>query len=434
MNFKKLITDKIKNKNITVGVIGLGYVGLPLLINFAKNKVKTFGFDKDKKKISMIRKNKSYIDRISNKDIKYLTSFKNNCFSKMENLKNCDIIVICVPTPLKKNLPNLSYIKSAVKEIIKNSRFGQIIILESTSYPGTTNDLIINKLKSRFIIGKNIFVGFSSERVDPGNNENMIYKIPKVVSGFTEDCKKVISVFYSMFFKKIVVAKNIQVAEFSKLLENTYRLVNIGFMNEMKMIADKMKLDIFDIIKVAETKPYGFVPYNPGPGVGGHCIPVDPHYLLWKAKKIGINSNYITLSADLNANVMKFIYSKIQKFIRLKKLNKNKLKILILGIAYKENIDDSRESSSIKLIQKLLKLKYKNVSYFDPNIKEKLNFNFKENLKKINHLNSKILKNFDLVILMTAHDIFDYKMILKYSKNIIDCRGKYTTSKKVHRA
>ena len=245
MNFKKLITDKIKNKNITVGVIGLGYVGLPLLINFAKNKVKTFGFDKDKKKISMIRKNKSYIDRISNKDIKYLTSFKNNCFSKMENLKNCDIIVICVPTPLKKNLPNLSYIKSAVKEIIKNSRFGQIIILESTSYPGTTNDLIINKLKSRFIIGKNIFVGFSSERVDPGNNENMIYKIPKVVSGFTEDCKKVISVFYSMFFKKIVVAKNIQVAEFSKLLENTYRLVNIGFMNEMKMIADKMKLDIF---------------------------------------------------------------------------------------------------------------------------------------------------------------------------------------------
>lgn len=287
INYKKNSISRLKSKQARIGVIGLGYVGLPLAILFAKKGFKIFGFDIDKYKINRIKNKKTYIERISPKDINLLSG-RNKCFSNFNQIKNCDVIIICVPTPLVGlNKPDLSYIKKTIASISKQLKFGQTIILESTSYPGTTQDEIIKRLDKKFVIGKNLFVGFSSERINPGVNENMLSTIPKVISGKTINCLNVVTNVYSKVFKKVVKAKSLEIAEFSKLLENIYRAVNIGFINEMKFVADKMKIDIFEILKIAGTKPYGFRRFNPGPGIGGHCIPIDPHYLFWKAKKLG---------------------------------------------------------------------------------------------------------------------------------------------------
>ncbi len=432
INYKNQIIKKLIKKNTTIGIIGLGYVGLPLAILFAKKNFKVIGFDIDTKRINKIKKKISYIERISSKNIALLSK-KNNCFSNFKNIKHCDILIICVPTPLTKaNKPDLSYIRKTITLIKNELKYGQTIILESTSYPGTTEEEIINKLDKKFIVGKNIFIGFSSERINPGVNENNLQTIPKVVSGYSKNCLEIVSKIYSKVFDKVVKTKNLQIAEFSKLLENIYRAVNIGFINEMKLVADKMGIDIFEILKIASTKPYGFRRFNPGPGIGGHCIPIDPHYLYWKAKKVGISANFIKLSAETNSKVINFIHSKIFKIIKKKKI-KN-AKILILGLAYKKNMDDIRESASLKIIEKLYKNRLNNISYFDPHIKNQLfNKNFK-NLKSIKRISSSKIKKFDIVILMTDHDVFDYKMLLKYSKIIIDCRGRYKINEKVIRA
>ena len=435
MNLKNNILKKIKKNSFKISVIGLGYVGLPLallLSNKSKN-INVYGIDIDKNKIKKLASNQSYINRISSEKIKSFNLKKNIFTNEFNLIKDSDFIIICVPTPLTKNYnPNLKFIKSAVNKIYKFSRKGQVLILESTSYPGTTEDLIVKKFEKKFKIGKDFFIGFSSERINPGKNENKIDKIPKVVSGYTRDCLILIKEFYKIFFLKIVKADTIKIAEFSKLLENIYRSVNIGFVNEMKIIADKMGIDIFDVIEIANTKPYGFRRFFPGPGVGGHCIPIDPLYLSYISKKYGYESNFIKLSAKINVEVLNFINSKIKFFLKQKQLEKNNVKILILGLAYKKNIDDHRESASIRLFELLKKNKFKYVEFYDPHYKKKTNL--PEQFKMIKKLNPNILKKFDLVILMTDHDIFNYKMILKYSKYIIDCRGRYIVSDKVMRA
>ncbi len=434
INHKKDLIKKIIKKKSTIGVIGLGYVGLPLSILFAKKKFKVLGFDLDKNKIKSINSGKSYIERISDSEVKIILK-KGRCFSKFEKIIECDVIIICVPTPLKnKRIPDLSFIKKTIISLKNNLRPGQLLILESTSYPGTTREEIVKKLDKNLIPGRNFFIGFSSERINPGFNERTINQVPKVVSGYSNDCLEIISNFYQMSFKKIVKSKSLEIAEFSKLLENIYRAVNIGFINEMKFVADKMNLDIYEILKVASTKPFGFRPFNPGPGIGGHCIPIDPHYLYWKAKKRGIKANFIKLSAETNFAVINFIKKKINKILNKKKIKKVTAKLLILGMAYKKNVDDLRESASINLIKELLKDKYKNIEYSDPHIKDTiLTREFKFSKKSIN-LNSKNLKNFDIVILMTDHDKFDYKLIYKNSQTIIDCRGRYSVDHKVYRA
>ena len=270
--------------------------------------------------------------------------------------------------------------------------------MESTSYPGTTRDLIANNLQKSFNIGKDFFVGFSSERINPGNNENYIDKIPKVISGYSSDCLKITNLFYKKFFKKTVKAKNLETAELSKLLENIYRSVNIGFINEMKFIADKMNLDIFEVLKISNTKPFGFVRFDPGPGIGGHCIPIDPLYLSWKVKQIGMDAKFIKLSGEINLKVLSFILKKIETIRQKINKSKNKFKILILGISYKKNIDDLRESSSLKLINLLYSQKYKKVSYSDPHIKSINSRNFSLNIKNLNP-SKENLKKFDLVVL-----------------------------------
>jgi UDP-N-acetyl-D-glucosamine dehydrogenase len=428
--FLKKITNLIDTKKCYVGIIGLGYVGLPLSILFAKNNFKIIGFDTDKKKIAKIKKNNSYIDRISNKDINLINK-NGNFYSSFSHIRKCDIIIICVPTPLKKNQnPDLSFIKNTINSIKIFLKKGQVLILESTSYPGTTEEEIYQKIKNNFEIGKDFFLGFSSERINPGKNENSIQKIPKVVSGYTKDCLKIISNFYSKSFNEIVESKSIQIAEFSKLLENIYRSVNIGFINEMKILADRMNLDIFDIIAVASTKPYGFRRFFPGPGIGGHCIPVDPSYLYWKSVKVGLPAKFIKLSAQINIQVLNFIIIKISNNLKSKKIPLVKSKILILGLSYKKDLDDIRESASIKLINKLFKKGIKNISAHDPYVDNKIS---NKKITKIKFLNSKIINSFDIVVLMTDHDIFDYDLIKRNAKLIIDCRGRFEVKDNVQR-
>ena len=423
-------TNLIETKGCCVGIIGLGYVGLPLSILFAKNNFKLMGFDTDKKKIAKIKRNVSYIDRISNHDISLINK-NGNFYSNFSNIARCDIRIIWVPTLLKNNdSPDLSFIKTTIKSIKKFLKKGQVLILESTSYPGTTKDEIYQKIKNKFEIGENFFLGFSSERINPGKNENSIQIIPKVVSGYSKNCLKIISKFYSKSFNEIVESKSIEIAEFSKLLENIYRSVNIGFINEMKILADKMNIDIFDIIAVANTKPYGFRRFFPGPGVGGHCIPVDPSYLYWKSVKVGLPAKFIKLSGHVNKLVMEFIIKKILKNLKSKKITLVKSKILILGLSYKKEVDDFRESASIKLIDKLFKKGIKNISIHDPYVEDKISI---KKIKKIKLLNPKVLKSFDIVVLMTDHDLFDYDLIKKNAKLIIDCRGRFEVKDNVQR-
>ena len=428
--FLKKINNLIDTKKCSVGIIGLGYVGLPLSILFVKNNFKIIGFDVDKKKIAKIKKNQSYIERISNNDVGLINK-GGQFYSNFSNISKCDIIIICVPTPLKKNYsPDLSFIKTTINSIKKFLKKGQVIVLESTSYPGTTKDEIYKKIKNRFVFGEDFFLGFSSERIDPGINENSIQKIPKVVSGYSKNCLKVIANFYSRSFNDIVESKNIEIAEFSKLLENVYRSVNIGFINEMKILADKMKIDIFDVIDVASTKPYGFRRFFPGPGIGGHCIPVDPHYLYWKSVKVGFPAKFIKLSGEINVLVLKFLLKKILKNLKYKKIPLIKSKILILGLSYKKNLDDIRESASTKLIESLFKKGIKSISVYDPYVEGKI---LTKKIKKIKNLNSGTIRSSDIVVLMTDHDLFDYDLIKNNAKLIIDCRGRYKVANNVQR-
>ena len=425
------MNNLISKKKAVIGVIGLGYVGLPLSILFVNKGFKICGFDTDKAKIKKIFLNISYIDRIENKFIKKL-NYSGKFSHDFKNISLCDVIVICVPTPLKNNNPYTNYIKNTYKYIEKFLKPGQVIILESTSYPGTTNELIVKKIEKEFKIGKNFFVGFSSERINPGFNENSIHKVPKVVSGQTKKCLKIINNFYSNFFSTIVRCKSIEIAEFSKLLENIYRAVNIGFINEMKLVAQRFNLDIFDIIKVAATKPFGFKRFDPGPGTGGHCIPIDPKYLYYKSSKLGFKPKFIELAGETNIKVLKNIASLTFKNLRERKISNNKAKILILGIAYKKNIDDLRESAALNLIN-ILKKKIKNIDFSDPYIKSFIKTRTSKIDKKSIKISAKILRKYDLTILMTDHDNFDYKVIYKNSNFIIDTRGKFQLDNKVIR-
>jgi UDP-N-acetyl-D-glucosamine dehydrogenase len=420
MSDYKILYSKIKKKKFSVCIIGLGYVGLPLSLQFSK-KVKVVGVDIDKNKINLLEKNISYIDRISNKQI-YLSKNNFDATNNFAVVNTSDVIVIAVPTPLKNNHPDLSFLKKTIKEIKSYLKPGQLIILESTSYPTTTRNEIVNKLKNNFKIGKNFFISFSSERINPGFNENKIHLVPKVVSGFSRNCSNLSSLFYSKFFKKIVVASSLEVAEFSKIQENIYRAVNIALVNEMKVLADKMNINFFDVIDIAGTKPYGFQKFYPGPGIGGHCIPIDPLYLAWLAKKYNIKTEFIKLSAIVNNNTTKKIIKNSILFLR--KLRKEKTKVLILGLSYKKNIDDLRESPSLKIIKGLTSKKV-NIVFSDPYFKKiPKTRDFKLNIKKID-INFNSLKDVDLVILVSDHDKFNYKEILQFSNKIIDCRNRF---------
>ncbi len=416
-----MLLKKIKNKTAKIGIIGIGYVGLPLAISFSEKKFKNIiGIDKNKHIINKVKNNLSHISHIDKSKIKKLN--KNNFLitNNLDIVKSLDVIIICLPTPLKSNLsPDMSFIKKCIMEISKYLTSNQLLILESTVYPGATNEIIINSLKKRFRIGKNFFVAYSPEREDPGNKTFSSKNVTKLVSGQSKYCLELVRELYSKVFKNIWSMKNIETCEMTKLYENIYRSVNIGMVNEMKILCNKMNLNIYDIIKAAKTKPFGFHPFYPGPGLGGHCIPIDPLFLTWIAKKYNAKTKFISLSNEINRNMPNYIF---ENLLKLKKSLKFK-KVHIWGVAYKKNIDDIRESPSIELIRKMIKQKIK-FSYSDPFVK-KIKIN-KEIYKSLI-----IGKNkFDLSIIMTDHDKFNYNKINKLSRYIIDCRGRFDSDQK----
>jgi len=419
-------------------VIGLGYVGLPLAVRFSQEGFQVIGFDLDKEKTGLINEGKSYINHINEDDI--AAAVKNyfiatTDFSKVANI---DTLIICVPTPLyETNVPDLSFIQSTLKNIKPYLKENQLLVLESTTYPGTTEEVLVPFIDSvnnkKFTLGSNFFIGYSPEREDPGNTKFSTKTIPKIVSGVTEKCLELTKCLYDQIVDKTVPVSTPKVAEMTKILENIHRAVNIGLVNELKIIADKMGIDIYEVIEAAATKPFGFTSFYPGPGLGGHCIPIDPFYLSWRAKQFGIDTKFIELAGEINSNMPQYVVEKVISALSTINQTIKDSRILILGLAYKKNIDDSRESPSLKIID-LLRHLDANIEYSDPFFAQapktrKYSFDLKNT-----ELNKNNLKSFDLVILVTDHDEFDYDLILKESKLIVDTRNKFKKSKKVFKA
>ncbi len=432
-----LLTNLIQTRKAKIGVIGLGYVGLPLSLRFAEKGFCTIGFDIDSSKVNKLNNCKTYINHITEKDIKKALNKGFIATSNYKLIQSVDVIIICVPTPLnKKNNPDLSYIKSTLNSIGPFLSKNQLLILESTSYPGTTEEIIldfVNKKslkKTALSVGENFFIGYSPEREDPGNEKYSIKNIPKIVSGVTKNCLEVTDILYSQIVNKTVNVSSTKVAEMAKILENIQRAVNIGMMNEMKIICSKLDINIFEVIDAASTKPFGFMPFYPGPGLGGHCIPIDPFYLSWKANKSGINTEFINLAASFNLKMPLYVIKKIIEALLSIGIKIQNSKILILGLSYKKNIDDIRESPSLKIIDLLLR-KGAHIQYSDPyinSIPSTRKYNIKLNSVK---LSPKNLKFYDAVVLLTDHDSYNYDLIFKHSKIIIDTKGCFNNSKKV---
>lgn len=431
---KSKIINSIKDNNAVIGIIGLGYVGLPLAINFAKAGFRVIGFDKNQSTLTSINKAQSPISHISNEAISQVKT-KIKATKNYEYIKDCNAIIICLPTPLDSHRqPDLSYITDSIKEMSKYLKKGQLISLESTTYPGTTKEVLMPAIeKLGFTVGNDFFLVYSPEREDPGNKNFELASIPKICGGVTANCLDIGCLLYSQVISRVIPVSSPEVAELTKLLENIHRSINIGLVNEMKVIADSMDIDIFEVIRGAATKPFGFVPYWPGPGLGGHCIPIDPFYLSWKAKEFGLNARFIELAGEVNIQMHDWVVNKIIASLNKTQQTVKNSKILILGTAYKKNVSDVRESPSIIIIEKLLNMGAK-VKYYDPYVKEINNLSNKKSLKSLKKLNNNLLSQFDIVVLLTDHDEFDYKAILKHSNYIVDTRGRYKVSKKVSRA
>tara|TARA_B100000575_G_scaffold27000_1_gene18245 strand:- start:53941 stop:55275 length:1335 start_codon:yes stop_codon:yes gene_type:complete len=438
----KELTKKILESKANVGVIGLGYVGLPLAIRFSEEGFKTIGFDTDENKVDLLKENRSYIKHISEKEIQKLNEtgfFPTVDFKKIADV---DVIVICVPTPLGvHNEPDLSYIRSTLALIHPFLKYNQLLILESTTYPGTTEEVIQSFIESKnnnedsmshnrnLVIGENFFIGYSPEREDPGNKDFSTKTIPKVVSGITQTCLNLTKKLYDKIIDHTVPVSSPKVAEMTKILENIHRAVNIGLVNELKMVADKMNIDIYEVISAASTKPFGFTPYYPGPGLGGHCIPIDPFYLTWKAKEYGMNTRFIELAGEINTNMPNYVVQKVSEGLNVQGKSIKNSDIFVLGLSYKKNVDDLRESPSLEIIDILIE-KGARVSYADPYF-DSIPSTRKHNIElKSVDVNQHSLKGADIVILATDHDSFDYKLIESESKIIIDTRGRFLRNKK----
>jgi UDP-N-acetyl-D-glucosamine dehydrogenase len=423
--FNNLIT-RLDNKKSIIGVIGLGYVGLPLLLAFIENGYQTIGFDIDINKINKLKRGKSYIRHISDTRIesclKKSVEFSNN----FELSEKADALIICVPTPLNHHLePDLTYINSTLDSLQPHLRPGQVISLESTTYPGTTEEVLVPRVEFQNLeVGKDVFVVYSPEREDPGNTSFNTNTIPKVCGGITSNCLEIAKALYKNIIHEVIPVRSTKIAEMTKLLENIHRAVNIGLVNELKTVCDLMDIDIFEVIQAASTKPFGFVPYYPGPGLGGHCIPIDPFYLTWKAKEYGLHTRFIELAGEINSSMPKWVFHKVSDALNSKKKSLNGSALLILGIAYKKNIEDCRESPAIDLIELLLN-KGALVHFSDPYISDFPKVRGHSIHIDSTHISADSIEKFDAVILCTDHDIFDYNLIYQSARLIIDTRGRF---------
>lgn len=416
------LKSKITNKDASIAIIGLGYVGLPLAVEFAKVGFTVTGFDTDGQKVSEINKGSSYILDVPTADVKQLVSAKKLSATLDTKLLNkMDVIIICVPTPLRKTKePDISFILAATEAIAANLRKGQLIILESTTYPGTTDEVILTKLGADSLkVGEDFCLAFSPERVDPGNPKYKTKDIPKVVGGVGEKCTEMARLLYSQIIKNVISVSSTRAAEMVKLLENTFRIVNIGLINEIALLCNKMGVNVWEIIEAAKTKPFGFMPFYPGPGVGGHCIGIDPHYLSWKARLYGFETRFIELAEEINSSMPHYVVDKIIEALNAKKKALKGSRILVLGITYKKDITDARESPAITIINSLLQKEAK-VEYHDPLVPvfdiEGMSFSSAK-------LTKETLNSIDCVVIVTDHSGVDYKFIVDNSKLIVDTRN-----------
>ncbi|MEW6556236.1 MAG: nucleotide sugar dehydrogenase [Elusimicrobiota bacterium] len=430
MNLK----EKIERKEAVVCVIGLGYVGLPLAILFAKSGFKTIGLDIDSKKITALKNKKSYIKHIPSASLKNLNTLKPS--TDFAELKNADCIIICVPTPLTEmKEPDMSFVVKTSEVIAKFLHKDQLVILESTTYPGTTDEIVKPILeKGGLKAGVNFYLAFSPEREDPGNKNFTTTTIPKVVGGINKISTEIASLLYGSVINKVVPVSSMKVAEATKMLENTFRAVNIAMINELKILFDRMGFNIWEVIEASKTKPFGFMPFYPGPGWGGHCIPIDPFYLSWKAKQYNFQTKFIELAGEINTKMPEYVVEKLQDALNKKGIPLKNSKVLILGMAYKKDSDDIRESPSLELIE-ILERKGAVVSYNDPYILKIPKMRRHQIEKKSVTLTKNNLKQFDAVLISTDHSCYDYNFILKNSRLIVDTRNAISKkSKKIVKA
>ena len=421
-----ILIEKLRNKTATIGVVGLGYVGLPLAIRFAEIGMRVIGFDVDVAKIDALKQGRCYIKHIDDGKFSALASAGARFSADFSIAEECDALIICVPTPLTKyREPDLSFVTKTVDALVPHLRQGQVVSLESTTYPGTTEEELRPRIeKGDLLIGENFYLVYSPEREDPGNADFSTSSIPKVVGGVSEFCRSVGCALYETVIDSVVPVSSPAVAEMTKLLENIHRAVNIGLVNEMKVVADRMDIDIFEVIDAAKTKPFGFTAYYPGPGLGGHCIPIDPFYLTWKARAYGLHTKFIELAGEINQAMPGYVVTKLIDALSQRGIALKGAKVLMLGIAYKPNVDDMRESPSVELME-ILRSKGADIAYSDPLVPSFPNMRqYKFELSSV-PLDPVTIAGFDAVLLATDHDVFDYDLIARSAKLIVDTRGRY---------
>jgi len=426
---KTELIDLIKDQRARIAVIGLGYVGLPLATEFASRGFSATGFEVDEKKVADINAGRSYIGDVGSELIKQsVDAGRLSATTNFSQLKECDAIIICVPTPLRKTKePDVSFILSAAEEIKKHLRRGQLIILESTTYPGTTDEVLLPMLKETGLrLDEDFLLAFSPERVDPGNPQFKTHNIPKVVGGVTEDSTEAAAAVYSQIVNDVHAVSSARVAEAAKLLENTFRAVNIGMANEMARLCYALNIDTWEVIRAAATKPFGFMPFYPGPGIGGHCIPLDPHYLSWKARQHGFDSRFIGLAEEVNSRMPEHVVQLVSDGLNDDRKAMNGARVLLLGVAYKKDIDDVRESPALSIIDRL-RSKGCDVRYHDPFV-DKLNFEDTHTagsgdpLRSVELTNDEI-KASDCVVIVTNHSAVDYQRVVDLASLVVDTRN-----------
>jgi len=420
-----LLKEKIKQRTAKVAVIGLGYVGLPLAVEKAKVGFQVLGIDQNQHRVDMVNRGANYISDVKDHELQELVSAgKITAYAEFDILPGADVIVICVPTPLTKNMePDISYIVNVTKQTARHLRRGQLVTLESTTYPGTTQEVILPLLEqSGLKVGRDFFLSFSPERVDPGNKRFTTKNTSKVVGGITPACLDAAVTFYGQTILNIVPVSSPAVAEMTKVFENTYRAVNIALVNELAHLCDRMGLDIWEVLDAAATKPFGIQIFYPGPGVGGHCIPIDPHYLTWKAREYDFHTRFIELAAEINMSMPYFVVNKIVKALNNFSKSLKGSKILILGVAYKKDIDDARESPAAKVITLLLKEGAK-ITYHDRYVPQfKIDAPDKPVLKSVS-LTDELIESADCVVILTDHSNIDYEEVVKKAKILVDARN-----------
>ena len=426
---KNELVARIEDHTARIGIVGLGYVGLPLMLRFAEVGFKVLGLDIDQTKVDALTAGRTYIEHIPSSEIARAVASGFEATVDFSRASEADVLILCVPTPLDRHqAPDLSFIVGTVESLAPYLRPGQLISLESTTYPGTTDEELLPRIEARGLkVGENAFLVYSPEREDPGNPHFKTQTIPKVCGGYTADCLEVGVLLYKQVIDEVVPVSSTRAAEMTKLLENIHRAVNIGLVNEMKIVADKMEIDIHEVIRAAATKPFGFVAYYPGPGLGGHCIPIDPFYLTWKAREYGVHTRFIELAGEVNSGMPDYVVSKVMLGLNQQKKAVKQSKIVVAGIAYKRNVDDMRESPSVVIMEGLRNLGA-NVSYTDPHVPVFPKMREHAFDLKSEPLTAESLAACDCVVIATDHDCFDYDLIRKSAPLIIDSRGRYRES------